>query len=72
MSLVYLVKTNQNHLKEANMEIFDLIKEIKKQADELKKLQETDPLEDLFKGFDDLYKNKLKEYKNGNKQKNVS
>ena len=54
------------------MEIFDLIKEIKKQADELKKLQETDPLEDLFKGFDDLYKNKLKEYKNGNKQKNVS
>ena len=72
MSLVYLVKTNQNHLKETNMEIFDLIKEIKKQADELKKLQETDPLEDLFKGFDDLYKNKLKEYNNGNKQKNVS
>ena len=67
MSLVYLVKTNQNHLKETNMEIFDLIKEIKKQADELKKLHETDPLEDLFKGFDDLYKNKLKEYNNGNK-----
>ena len=67
MSLVYLVRTNQNHLKETNMEIFDLIKEIKKQADELKKLQETDPLEDLFKGFDDLYKNKLKEYNNGNK-----
>jgi len=67
MSLVYLVKTNQNHLKETKMEIFDLIKEIKKQADELKKLQETDPLEDLFKGFDDLYKNKLKEHNNGNK-----
>jgi len=38
------------------MEIFELIKEIKKQADELKKLNETDPLEDLFKGFDKIYK----------------
>ena len=49
------------------MEIFELLEEIKKQADELKKLQETDPLEDLFKGFGDLYKNNLKEYNNGNK-----
>jgi len=54
------------------MEIFELLEEIKKQVEDLNKLQETDPLEDLFKGFDDLYKNKLKEYKNGNKQKNVS
>ena len=36
MSLVYLVRMNQNHLKETNMEIFELLEEIKKQANKNK------------------------------------
>ena len=64
MSLVYLVKTNQNHLKETNMEIFDLIKEIKKEVKTLEKLTQEDPFKKWLLT--------PKKYKNGNKQKNVS
>ena len=42
MSLVYLVKTNQNHLKETKMEIFELLEEIKKEVKTLEKLTQED------------------------------
>ena len=63
MSLVYLVRMNQNHLKETNMEIFELLEEIKKEVKTLEKLTQEDP----FKKWLLTPKN----YKNGNKQKNV-
>lgn len=64
MSLVYLVRMNQNHLKETNMEIFELLEEIKKEVKTLEKLTQDDP----FKKWLLTPKN----YNNGNKQKNVS
>ena len=64
MSLVYLVRTNQNHLKETNMEIFDLLEEIKKEVKTLEKLTQEDPFKKWLLT--------PKKYKNGNKQKNVS
>lgn len=64
MSLVYLVRMNQNHLKETKMEIFELLEEIKKEVKTLEKLTQEDP----FKKWLLTPKN----YNNGNKQKNVS
>ena len=64
MSLVYLVRMNQNHLKETNMEIFDLLEEIKKEVKTLEKLTQEDPFKKWLLT--------PKKYKNGNKQKNVS
>jgi len=55
---------NQNHLKETNMEIFELLEEIKKEVKTLEKLTQDDP----FKKWLLTPKN----YNNGNKQKNVS
>jgi len=64
MSLVYLVRTNQNHLKETKMEIFELLEEIKKEVKTLEKLTKDDPFKKWLLT--------PKKYKNGNKQKNVS
>ena len=64
MSLVYLVRMNQNHLKETNMEIFELLKEIKKEVKNLDRLTQEDPFKKWLLT--------PKKYKNGNKQKNVS
>ena len=64
MSWVYLVRTNQNHLKETNMEIFELLEEIKKEVKTLEKLTQEDPFKKWLLT--------PKKYNNGNKQKNVS
>ena len=64
MSLVYLVRMNQNHLKETNMEIFELLEEIKKEVKTLEKLTQEDPFKKWLLT--------PKKYNNGNKQKNVS
>jgi len=64
MSLVYLVRMNQNHLKETNMEIFELLEEIKKEVKTLEKLTQEDPFKKWLLT--------PKKYKNGNKQKNIS
>ena len=57
-------KMKQTILKETKMEIFELLEEIKKEVKNLDRLTQEDP----FKKWLLTPKN----YKNGNKQKNVS